>query len=126
MAELETVDDCKSWCDSWAEAAPPVKCISEAIAVLQEPNSRTRKAELQRMWNFWDVQQKPAQKKRKLSEIEAELEGKILKETRRLKEFHGLHGSFSRVAFFLCRTTFQHDRLIMSRCSCFVVSTKKY
>ena len=98
MAELETVDDCKSWCDSWAEAAPPAKCISEAIAVLQEPNSRTRRAELHRMCKFWDVQQKPAQKKRKLSDIEAELEGQILKETRRLKEFHGLHGSFSSVA----------------------------
>ena len=98
LSKLGTVDDCKSWCDSWAEAAPPVKCISEAIAVLQEPNSRTRRAELQRMCKFWDVKQKPAQKKRKLSEIEAELEGKILKETRRLKELHGLHGSFSSVA----------------------------
>ena len=98
MAELETVDDCKSWCDSWAEAAPPVKCISEAIAVLQEPNSRTRRAELQRMCKFWDVQQKHAQRKRKLPEIEAELEGKNLKETRRLKELHGLHGRFSSVA----------------------------
>ena len=74
LSKLGTVDDCKSWCDSWAEAAPPVKCISEAIAVLQEPNSRRRNAELHRMCKFWDVQQKPAQKKRKLSEIKAELE----------------------------------------------------
>ena len=97
-SKLRTLDECKSWCDSWTEASPPLKRISEAIAVLQEPNSRTRRAELQRMCKFWDVQQKPAQKERKLSEIEAELEGKILKETRRLKELHGLHGRFSSVA----------------------------
>ena len=42
-SKLRTLDECKSWCDSWTEASPPLKRISEAIAVLQEPSSRTRR-----------------------------------------------------------------------------------
>ena len=83
-----TLDECKSWCDSWTETSSPLKRISEAIAVLQEPSSRTRRANLQSMCKLWDVQQYHAQKKRQLPEIEADFERKILKETRRLGELH--------------------------------------
>ena len=97
-SKLRTLDECKSWCDSWTEASPPLKRISEAIAVLQEPSSRTRRAKLQSMCKLWDVHQYHAQRKRQLPEIEDDFERKILKETRRLGELHDLHGQFSSVA----------------------------
>ena len=102
-SKLRTLDECKSWCDSWTEASPPLKRISEAIAVLQEPSSRTRRAKLQSMCKLWDVQQYHAQRKRQLPEIEDDFERKILKETRRLGELHDLHGQFSSVAVAMQR-----------------------
>ena len=101
-SKLGTLDECKSWCDSWTEASPPLKRISEAIAVLQEPSSRTRRAKLQSMCKLWDVQQF-AQRKRQLPQIEDDLKRKILKETRRLAELHDLHGQFSSVAVAMQR-----------------------
>ena len=88
LPQIVTIDDCKSWCDSFAEAAPPVKRISDAIAIFQEPCSRKRRAKLQRLCNPWAVAQYHAQKKRRLPEIEADLKGKIVKETQRLRKLH--------------------------------------
>ena len=102
-SKLRTLDECKSWCDSWTEASPPLKRISEAIAALQEPSSRKRTAKLQSMCKLWDVQQYHAQRKRQLPEIENDFERKILKETRRLGELHDLHGQFSSVAVAMQR-----------------------
>jgi hypothetical protein len=64
LPPIVTIDDCKSWCDSLAEAAPRVKYISDAIAVLQEPNARERRSQLQRLCKPWAVEQYHAQKKK--------------------------------------------------------------
>ena len=96
--QIVTLDDCRSWCDSLAEAAPPVKDISDTIAVLQEPHSRKRKSQLRSLCNHWDIEQKSAHKNRKLSEIEADLEEKIVKETQRLRKLHVQHGRLSSIA----------------------------
>jgi hypothetical protein len=97
QSHIVTLDDCRSWCDSLGEAAPPVKFLSDAIAVLQEHNSRKRRSQLQSLCKHWAIEQKHAQKKRKLSEIEADIERDIVKDTQRLQKLHVKHGRFSSV-----------------------------
>ena len=95
LLQIVTLDDCKSWCDCWAGAGAPAKRISEIIAVLQEPPSRKRRSLLQDICKRWGVGQKLIQKKRKLCDIESDLEEMIVQETKRLRKLHAQHGHFS-------------------------------
>ena len=69
--------------------------ISEVIAVLQEPPSRKRRSLLQDICKRWGVDQKRIQKKRKLCDMESDLEEMIVQETKRLRKLHAQHGHFS-------------------------------
>lgn len=95
---INTLDDCKSWADSMPTGAKPVGRISEAIAILQAPRSRKRRSELQSLCKQWAVDQKHAHKKRRLSEIESQLAGKILQHANCLKKLHAQHEHFSSIA----------------------------
>ena len=97
LPQIVTLDDCKSLCDCWTAADTPAKCISAVIAVLQESPSRKRRSQLQNICKRWGVDQKRIQKKRKLCDMESDLEEMIVQETKRLRKCHARHGHFSSV-----------------------------
>jgi hypothetical protein len=98
LPQIVTLNDCKAWCDSLPEAPPPVKYLSAAIAVLQGPNSRERRAHLHSLCKHWAVEQYHAQNKYKQSKIAAALEENILKEAQRLAKLLAQHGTSSSLA----------------------------
>jgi hypothetical protein len=88
-AEPRSLQDCSDWLNDLTPReitqSSPLKRLQWAAVVLQKCSSRQQRKEVQQLLGPWGVHQRAKNQKRSIDEVKAELLGKVIGETRRLK-----------------------------------------